>query len=58
LNENQQDHYLEVKSCTLFGNDVAMFPDAITERGKNIYVNLLKWVKMGSNAPYFYCALP
>lgn len=24
---------LEVKSCTLFGNRVAMFPDAVTERG-------------------------
>ena len=26
--------YLEVKSCTLFGNRVAMFPDAVTERGR------------------------
>jgi sugar fermentation stimulation protein A len=25
--------FLEVKSCTLFGNRVAMFPDAVTERG-------------------------
>lgn len=26
--------YLEVKSCTLFGNRVAMFPDAVTVRGR------------------------
>lgn len=26
--------YLEVKSCTLAGRDVAMFPDAATERGR------------------------
>jgi len=25
--------FLEVKSCTLFGNHVAMFPDAVTKRG-------------------------
>ena len=34
LRENGRDLYLEVKSCTLFGNGVAMFPDAVTERGK------------------------
>ncbi len=26
-------HYLEVKSCTLFGRDIALFPDAPTKRG-------------------------
>jgi len=26
-------YLLEVKSCTLFGNRIAMFPDAVTERG-------------------------
>ncbi len=26
--------YLEVKSCTLFGKNGAMFPDAVTERGR------------------------
>ena len=33
LREHGRDLYLEVKSCTLFGNGVAMFPDAVTERG-------------------------
>ncbi len=26
--------YCEVKSCSLFGGDLAMFPDAVTERGR------------------------
>lgn len=26
--------YCEVKSCTLFGGELCMFPDAVTERGK------------------------
>ena len=46
LRENKRDHYLEVKSCTLFGNNVAMFPDAVTERGKK---HLLKLAEMGRN---------
>ncbi|RMG57287.1 MAG: DNA/RNA nuclease SfsA [Deltaproteobacteria bacterium] len=29
-----EEMLLEVKSCTLFGGDVAMFPDAVTERGR------------------------
>ncbi len=32
--------YLEVKSCTLAGRDVAMFPDAATERGKRHMLHL------------------
>ncbi|MDH3973062.1 MAG: DNA/RNA nuclease SfsA [Deltaproteobacteria bacterium] len=34
LKRGDEDIYLEVKSCTLFSERVAMFPDAITERGK------------------------
>ena len=33
LKERSQDILLEVKSCTLVGEKVAMFPDAVTERG-------------------------
>ena len=33
LEEDRQRIFLEVKSCTLVGNKVAMFPDAVTERG-------------------------
>jgi len=46
LKENGTDLYLEVKSCTLFGNGVAMFPDAVTERGKR---HLLELAEMGRN---------
>jgi sugar fermentation stimulation protein A len=33
LDHNGRQHYLEVKSCTLLGEKVAMFPDAVTARG-------------------------
>ena len=33
LEEGNKDILLEVKSCTLVGERVAMFPDAVTERG-------------------------
>lgn len=46
LNENDRDHYLEVKSCTLFGNEVAMFPDAVTERGRK---HIRELARMGKN---------
>jgi len=44
LRETGRDLYLEVKSCTLFGNGVAMFPDAVTDRGKR---HLLTLAEMG-----------
>ncbi len=34
LSNNSRTVPLEVKSCTLFNNSIAMFPDAITERGR------------------------
>jgi sugar fermentation stimulation protein A len=33
LREGNKDILLEVKSCTLVGEKIAMFPDAVTERG-------------------------
>lgn len=33
LRQKARDIFLEVKSCTLFGNEIAMFPDAVTARG-------------------------
>jgi len=33
LKEGNRDIVLEVKSCTLVGERIAMFPDAVTERG-------------------------
>ncbi|NWF54821.1 MAG: DNA/RNA nuclease SfsA [Syntrophaceae bacterium] len=34
LKRGEEEVYLEVKSCTLFGKNAAMFPDAVTARGK------------------------
>ncbi len=34
LRRAEEEIYLEVKSCTLFGKKVAMFPDAVSIRGK------------------------
>jgi len=34
LKRRKEEVYLEVKSCTLFGKSIAMFPDAVTARGK------------------------
>ena len=44
LERDGRDLYLEVKSCTLFGNGVAMFPDAVTTRGRR---HLLELAEMG-----------
>ncbi len=34
MRQGRREFFLEVKSCTLFGNRVAMFPDAVTDRGR------------------------
>ncbi|HUT69941.1 MAG TPA: DNA/RNA nuclease SfsA [Desulfatiglandales bacterium] len=47
LNDNGGDLYLEVKSCTLFGNGVAMFPDAVTERGRKHLLELAEMARKG-----------
>jgi sugar fermentation stimulation protein A len=47
LNDNGGDLYLEVKSCTLFGNGVAMFPDAVTERGRKHLRELAEMARKG-----------
>ncbi len=33
LTDGKEEHFLEVKTCTLFEGRISMFPDAITERG-------------------------
>jgi sugar fermentation stimulation protein A len=47
LREGGKDVYMEVKSCTLFGNDVAMFPDAVTERGRRHLLELAEMARKG-----------
>jgi len=41
---------LEVKTCTLYGNEVAMFPDAITERGRRHLLELAELNHAGTEA--------
>ena len=41
---------LEVKSVTLFGNGVAMFPDAVTERGREHLLHLAELSMGGARA--------
>ncbi|WP_446697845.1 DNA/RNA nuclease SfsA, partial [Acetomicrobium sp. S15 = DSM 107314] len=38
---------LEVKSCTLFGKEVAAFPDAVTARGKRHIEEMARLTKEG-----------
>ncbi|NLS94524.1 MAG: DNA/RNA nuclease SfsA [Planctomycetaceae bacterium] len=40
MRQGRREFFLEVKSCTLFGNRVAMFPDAVTDRGRRHLVEL------------------
>ena len=47
LEQDGKDLYLEVKSCTLFGNGVAMFPDAVTQRGRRHLLELAEMASAG-----------
>lgn len=40
LRKGSEEIILEVKSCTLFGQNVAMFPDAVTVRGRRHLLEL------------------
>ncbi len=48
LMKEEQPFLLEVKSCTLFGKTVAMFPDAVTERGKRHLIELADQSRKGT----------
>lgn len=50
LNNGQKSCFLEVKSCTLAKNGVAMFPDAKTKRGTRHVLDLVKAKKEGYRA--------
>lgn len=47
LEEREKEIVLEVKSCTLVGERVAMFPDAVTERGSKHLKDLASLSKEG-----------
>ncbi len=48
LEDDRGPIYLEVKSCTLFGGRVAMFPDAVTERGRRHLIELAAMARHGT----------
>lgn len=48
LEDKRGPLYVEVKSCTLFGNNVAMFPDAVTARGRRHLLELHEIAKSGA----------
>lgn len=50
LGRGEERMVVEVKSCTLFGNRTAMFPDAITERGRKHLVELAALTQQGYQA--------
>ncbi|UCF37045.1 MAG: DNA/RNA nuclease SfsA, partial [Acidobacteriota bacterium] len=47
MEEEGKEFFLEVKSVTLFGNRAALFPDAVTERGRH---HILKLAELGDEA--------
>lgn len=47
LRKDNKDFILEVKSCTLFGREIAMFPDAVTLRGRRHLIELSKLSSRG-----------
>lgn len=48
LEKDKRPFYLEVKSCTLFGRSIAMFPDAVTLRGKKHLEELAAMCRQGT----------
>lgn len=50
LRDNGEACFLEVKSCTLVKDGIAMFPDVKTERGKRHVMELLKAKREGYRA--------
>jgi sugar fermentation stimulation protein A len=47
--------YVEVKNTTLVSDGVAMFPDAVTERGQKHLRELMDVVRAGQRAAMVYC---
>ena len=54
LRQNGQDMLCEVKSCTLFGRTFAMFPDAVTERGRRHLLELADLAGLGYTCVVIY----
>jgi len=54
LHDARGDLYVEVKSCTLFGNGVAMFPDAVTDRGRRHVLELAGMARAGTRTAVLF----
>ena len=54
LKQGNKDILLEVKSCTLVGKRIAMFPDAVTERGARHLRELAKISEEGVRAVFLF----
>lgn len=54
LEDECGEFYLEVKSCTLVGERVAMFPDAVTERGAKHLNELAAFSREGKRAAVLF----
>jgi sugar fermentation stimulation protein A len=54
LRKGGRDMVLEVKSCTLFGRRIAMFPDAVTDRGKKHLMELASLSRKGTDAAVLF----
>lgn len=50
LSDGKASFPVEVKSCTLFGKDGAMFPDAVTARGRKHVLHLADMGRRGERA--------
>ena len=48
LEKDGREFFLEVKSCTLFGSRIAMFPDAVTARGRRHLESLAHHARQGT----------
>lgn len=54
LKKGKREIILEVKSCTLYGKYVAMFPDAVTQRGKKHLQELRELSKQGKEGAILF----
>lgn len=56
IQKNSQINYIEAKSCTLFGQNIAMFPDAVTSRGNRHLRELVELSKNGNQCHVIFVA--
>lgn len=54
LRDDKGDLHLEVKSCTLSANGIAMFPDAVTERGRRHLQSLAQMNREGKRGALLF----